>query len=341
MRTDSFLEQLDELPPGLTELGARELHTRLSGPTLIHLPGRREPALFVSVLLHGNEDTGWEALRRLLARYQSQGLPRSLSLLIGNVEAARFGKRRLDHQPDYNRLWNGTGDGPEQRMAQEVLATMRQRGVFASVDVHNNTGRNPHYGCINRIDYRFMHLAALFARTCVYFINPDSVQSIAFAELCPAVTIECGQAGQARGIEHAMEFLDACLHLTELPTHPVAPGDLDVFHTVGIVKIPDSCLFDVGTGEHDLCLYEGLEELNFRELPVGTALGRVRNGTRLPLQVFDERGIDVAERFFVLEGGELCTRMPVVPSMITVDPQAIRQDCLCYVMERYPLPSPR
>ncbi|HBC41553.1 MAG TPA: peptidase M14, partial [Pseudanabaena sp.] len=37
-------------------------------------------------------------------------------------------------------------------MAQQVIAEMRSRGVFASIDVHNNTGRNPHYGFITHLE---------------------------------------------------------------------------------------------------------------------------------------------------------------------------------------------
>jgi len=116
-------------------------------------------------------------------------------------------------------------------------------GLFASVDVHNNTGLNPHYACVNRVDDRFFQLATLFGRTVVYFIRPRGVQSMALAELCPAVTLECGQVGQSLGVAHATDFLDACLHLAEIPDHPVAAHDMDLFHTVAVVRIPDGVPF--------------------------------------------------------------------------------------------------
>ena len=92
------LHVLDRLPKGLLELDAYMLHTRLPGPTLIHLPGRRERPLFVSVLLHGNETSGWDAMREVLTAYGDRELPRALSLFIGNVEAASAGRRHLDHR---------------------------------------------------------------------------------------------------------------------------------------------------------------------------------------------------------------------------------------------------
>jgi succinylglutamate desuccinylase len=295
----------------------------------------------VSVLLHGNETTGFFALQSLLKSYQDSLLPRALSIFVGNVVAARDGLRRLAGQPDYNRVWPGSqyNDCAEQRMMAEVLELMRERRPFASVDVHNNTGINPHYACINRIDHRFMHLASLFSRTLVYFIRPAGVQSMAFAELCPAVTVECGKVGQKAGMEHAQEFLDACLHLSEIPEHRVAAHDVDLFHTVATVRVPRTYSFGFGDQQADICFVDDLDRLNFRELAAGTTLAQLDGVDDLPLTAIDERGDEVADRYFAVEGDMLRTTRSVMPSMFTLDERIIRQDCLGYLMERYPLPS--
>ena len=91
---------LDHLPEGLLDTPATGLAALLGGPTLIHLNGHRDPPLFISVLLHGNEVSGWNGVRRLLA--ENRTLARSLMLFIGNVDAAAAGVRTLDHQQDYN-----------------------------------------------------------------------------------------------------------------------------------------------------------------------------------------------------------------------------------------------
>lgn len=327
-----LLNVYEGLPAGLLERDARRLHERLPGPSLIHLPGRREPPLFVSVLLHGNEDTGWEAVRRVLLRYRGMELPRALSIFIGNVRAAERGVRHLPGQPDFNRIWRG-GTRPEHQLAQQVLAAMRERGLFASVDVHNNTGMNPHYGCINRLEDRYLHLAALFSRTVVYFIRPEEVQSMAFAELCPAVTVECGQPGHEHSEAHAADYLEACLQLAEIPDHPVAAGDLDLFHTVAVVKVPESRSVALGSPGADLSLLPDIDRLNFNELPAGTPLGTV-SGSTLPLEVRNEAGEDVGAEYFAVEDGELRITRPAMPSMLTRDIDVIRSDCLCYLMER-------
>ena len=66
-----MLKQLDHIPPGLLDLEATQLQAVLGGPTLIHLEGRRQEPLLVTVLMHGNETTGWEAVRILLRPYAS------------------------------------------------------------------------------------------------------------------------------------------------------------------------------------------------------------------------------------------------------------------------------
>ncbi len=333
-----MLNLLPELPTGLLQLPASRLHTLLPGPSLIHLPGRQPAPLFVSVLLHGNEDTGWEALRALLQRYRDRQLPRALSCFIGNVGAAATGCRHLPGQADFNRIWDG-GSGEEQRMAARVLEEMRRRGVFASIDIHNNTGRNPHYACVNRTDPGWLNLAALFSRTVVYFTRPSSVLSLAMARLCPSVTLECGQVGDANGIVHALDYLETCLRLRQLPTRALTPVDIDLFHTDAVVKLRQDVDFGFGPGHHDLQLASGLEHYNFRVLPAGTRIGTCNDDRGLPLEVFDVTGRAVADRYLRLEDRQILTRTELVPAMLTRDQTVIRQDCLCYLMQRYPCPA--
>jgi len=336
------LKQFDSLPPGLLDIPVEALHTLVPEPALFHLPGKRPETLFVSVLLHGNESTGFLAVQQLLRKYQGQSLPRGLTLFFGNTQAARHNLRRLDGQPDFNRIWPGSGltPSPETAWAAQICETMSRRGVFASVDVHNNTGRNPHYACINKLEREFLHLGALFGRLLVYFTHPKGIQSGAFAEFCPAVTLECGRPGQPHGTEHALEFLDSCLHLREFPAHPVARQDVDLYHTVAQVCIAEDASFSFTERSADLLLDRGLERLNFTEIAAGTAFGRT-SAARLPVVARDNAGLPVTERFFEIRDGQLTLKRPTMPSMLTLDERVIRQDCLCYLMERLPLDGER
>lgn len=337
---NELLRELDELPLSLLETEASGLHEVLGGPTLFHLRGRREPPLFVSVLMHGNETTGWDAVRNVLRGYlQADGfdLPRSLSLFVGNTAAAQAGVRHLPEQPDFNRIWPGSDSAgtAEHELMRQVMDRMADREIFASVDVHNNTGLNPHYACVNVLEHQSLHLAALFGRTVVYFVRPRGVASMAMAALGPSVTLECGKVGHAHGIEHATEYLHACLQLSEIPTHPVPSHDIDLYHTVAIVRVPSAHDFAFGAERAAIRFPRDLDAMNFRELPVGTLIAECDSTLLQPLEVRDEQDRDVAERYFVVEDGCLLTRVPMMPSMLTCDPTVIRQDCLCYLMERY------
>lgn len=335
------LHIVEALPEGLLDADARTLHRILPGPTLVHLPGRRPEPLFVSALLHGNEDVGLLAVQRLLRAYAVRELPRALSVFIGNVAAARDNVRRLDGQPDYNRIWPGSDVArtPEHAIMEAVVDEMRARRVFASVDLHNNTGLNPHYACVTRLWHPDLQLAAMFGRTVVYFRRPLGVQTMAFAELCPSVTCECGKTGDESGIAHAEDFLEACLHLAEAPVHAVRPGDVHLFHTVATVRVPSTTTFAFGTSPAALVLGEDLEWFNFRELPAGTVFARCNGEPQQYLEVRNEAGEEVGEEFFERDGEHIRLRRPVMPSMLTRDARIIRQDCLCYFMERCPLPG--
>jgi len=328
--------QLDYLPEGLLAASSTTLHTILPQPTLIHLEGKHPDPLFVSVLLHGNEPTGFMAVQLLLKKYQNRELPRSLSLFFGNITAARHDLRRLDDQPDYNRIWPGTdlADCPVTEMAKAIVELMKTRQVFASVDIHNNTGLNPHYACINQLNNHNLQLASLFGRLIVYFIRPKGVQSAAFATICPAVTLECGRPGQQHGVEHALEFLNSCLHLSELPQHPILPQDIDLFHTVAQVKIDEKVNFSFNQTDADLLLNHDLERMNFTEIPPGTVLGTSKINGHMPLIAKDEFGNIVTDDFFSVQNGGLQINRHTMPSMLTLDERVIRQDCLCYLMER-------
>jgi hypothetical protein len=177
-------------------------------------------------------------------------------------------------------------------------------------------------------------LASLFGRLIVYFIRPKGVQSAAFAQICPEVTLECGRPGQQHGVELAFEYLDSCLHLLELPQHHILPQNIDLFHTVAQVKIDDALNFSFNQVDADLLLNADLERMNFTEVSPGTVLGTSKNNSNMPLIAKDEYGNDVTDNFFSFQNGELQINRLTMPSMLTLDEHVIRQDCFCYLMER-------
>lgn len=321
------------IPDGLLDLPAADLHRLLPGPTLLHLRGRRRPPLFTAVLQHGNETVGWEAVRHLLSGYRGD-LPRDWLVFIGNVAAARHGFRRLDDQPDYNRCWPGTphADEPVSQLLDGLTERMRRRGIFASVDVHNNSGRNPHYAVVNALRPATLNLAALFSRTALFFTIPNGVQSAAFETFCPAVTVECGMIGNEAGVDHAAWFLDACLHLEHLPENPPRHGDLSIYETTARLTVAPETSFGFDDPTALLNLAPDLDALNFHELPPGTRLADVSGMQESPVRAHDLAGTDVTSRYLAVRDSELVTARVLTPAMLTRDTRVIRQDCLGYVM---------
>jgi len=335
------LDEINEVPEGLLEIEeASQLHRVMPHPTLLYLEGKRKEPLFVTVLLHGNEDTGLLAIQKILGKYRERKLPRSLIVFFGNIYAAKEGLRRLEGQPDYNRVWPGgeETDTPEGRLIARVVEKVNAHKPFASIDIHNNTGKNPHYGCINSLEHDFLYLASLFGRTVVFFETPRGVQSLAMAEHCPAITIECGKPHLQKGTDHAAEFVDSLLHLAAFPDHPVQnEKELDVCHTVAKVVIPEAYSFSYTDGNADIVLLPELEEDNFSMLEEGTPFASVRPGSGARFAAFDDENVDRFDDLFVIENDEIRLRKRLMPSMITLDERVIRQDCFCYLMERIDL----
>ena len=331
------LLELDHIPAGLLERPASALHHDLDGPALIHLEGKNPQPLFVSVLQHGNEVTGWEAIRRLLkSHYEFDQLPRSLSILIGNTAAAKHHLRRLDDQLDYNRCWPGGkhDDSDIGKLFQQVTQRMRSLAPIAAIDIHNNTGLNPHYAAINRIRPEFLRLASYFSSKVVFFTIPAGTLSLAFSKFCPSTTLECGQAGEIHGTDHSIGFLETCMHLNDLPTTPMDAEDVHLFHMVATVRVHDEALFGFGHVPAEIAFRENLDVLNFQELPTGISLGDVNGGPSRPLQATDIDGIDVTDHYFKFDRQQIETVREIMPSMLTLDRRVIQQDCLCYLMER-------
>lgn len=331
----SDLAILDALPEGFLDCTARDLHLLLPGATLIELAGTGEPPLFVSILLHGNEDSGLVAVQRVLGKYRYRPVPRSLMLLVGNVEAARLGLRRLDGQPDYNRIWPGApqDDGTaETRIMAEVHARVLARAAVAAIDLHNNTGRNPHYAVVCNLDPVTLGLAALFSSRAVCFRGVPGTQTASFTGLIPAITAECGQPGVPANVEAAAHLVEAALNLDELPCSANDSASLDLYHTLGVVRVREDVSFAFGDCDADVRFDPAIDENNFKDLKPGTVLGETSHG--MPLQMINEAGRDVTKDYFVVNGGSLRLRKQAVPAMFTTDQRIVRQDCLCYLMER-------
>ena len=337
--TDMDLHIIDEIPDGLLEMSTAELHQVLPGPTLLRIAGGKEPPFFICTLLHGDEPTGFLAVQQLLKRYirKEQSLPRSIWLFLGNTLAAREQVRYLPDQPDFNRIWTG-GTRPEHRMVEQLLNLLKSNKPFAGVDIHNTSGKNPHYACVNKLDRPFINLGNLFSPMIVYFTRPEEVISRALADFCPAITVESGQAQDPFGVDHVLDFLDQCLNLKTVSENTNGTRDPRVYHSIARIEVPRDCRIGFGEScrDTDFNFIENLESMNFVEQAEHTLIGW-RCNPKSRLIVVDEQGKDVAKNFISYENEEIRLMRSVVPSMLTTYAPNILGDCLGYLMQRYTL----
>jgi succinylglutamate desuccinylase len=322
------------LPAVLSDLESTGVREAFTTPTIIELEGRRKDPLFVSFLLHGNETTSFYVLKKLQAYLQTHPLQRSLILFVGNVYAAEAGVRFLEGQSDYNRVWL-PGSTAEHDLAKRVLDHVSKgRKLFASVDIHNNTGKNPFYACINHLEDSSIYLGSLFSKTLVFFQNPDSAQSVVFSKICPSVTLECGQSGQQEGIEKAFQYLLDVIHLESLE-HPSFKQEPQIFETVGRILLKEmiNYSFDFSETDDPLQFAEDFESLNFGFIEAGSSFAKYQ-GQEPPFHVLNDNNQDVFEEYFAIYEGHLRVKKDFVPSMLTQNKDVIRQDCLGYIMRK-------
>ncbi len=327
-------DRLQGLPDGFFDIETANIRSLFPNPTLINLEGADPNHLFVSILLHGNEYTGLKVMQRILAE-QVDNLPRSILLFIGNVRAAEANLRFLPDQVDYNRCWPGTllEPGPTAQMMRHVIEIAHGYPLFAAVDIHNNTGKNPHYACITDPRAENQNLAAMFNRVATVF-HHKGVSTMAFDGICPAVTLECGLPGEPDGIEHACRFMQTLLTLESLSTSFPPREKLHLVESHLSMEIPEQISFDFDLdADADLCFEPDIESRNFTLVNPQQVFGYTR--VERPVLITDTNGHDVTDEIIRVENGKIYLNNTMMPAMITRDKLVVRQDCLCHLMQDY------
>lgn len=324
------LNYFENISPNFLNIKFDNIWELYDSPSLIHIKGRDEEAIFISILLHGNETSGLLAVQNILKKIKE--LPRSIYLFIGNVAAARNNVRYLKGQEDYNRIWM-EGDGPEFKIAAELLNILSNKKLFCAVDIHNNNGKNPFYACINRKDQSFYQLAGAFSEKMVYFETPKGTLSMAMANFCPSVTLECGPVGDLEGIDKCQNYLERLL-FTEAIEHLADTENYKVYEVNAKMLVPNEIEIVIGNRvlESCLCLPKELESWNFLNKEKGSLFAY--NGSEsFTLDVLNVKGENVVDQYFSLNSGIISFKKNCIPSMLTSSPSIIKQDCLGYLME--------
>ena len=301
-----------DLPPVLADLPATALADQLGGPTLFDLRKPDQPPLFVSVLLHGNEVSGWDAVRALFAEITDA----STLLFLGNLEAAAHGVRALPGRADFNRVWE-QGESVEAAVAAEVTAYVKAANPRMALDIHNTTGENPPYAVISRLDPETLAFAGAFSTRALLATQPHGFQTRRFAQFCTAMTIEVGTPEDPSSTTRATGFLAALLADNAPPNGARVPESLSLYETAARVTLADGTVLD-----------PDMQRFNFRTVPAGTAL--TRSGS-LHATAADDR--DLGPEYFGTNNGLAVLKRPTMLAMYTGEEEAARRDCLCYFLE--------
>lgn len=328
------LKIIDHIPEGFLDIKPREITKIISSPTLLHLKGEKDQPFFISIILHGNEYSGLIILQKILKKYRNTVLPRSLIIFIGNPKACAQGVRHLKDQHDLNRIWK-SGSPYEEFLTKPVLEYAKNRKVQAAIDIHNNTGRNPVYACINKKEEECVKLAQTFSKNIVYFTKPDSVLSIALSNICPAIVIECGLPGHTQGIAAGTHFIESILDKEEKWKKNKIKS-FPVYHTFATLRIaPEATICfhpQPSLKEKHMCFIDHLDELNFQQLKPGTFLGKISDPTQLKL--IDKNSSNIFNQFFSIRENSLTVKSSFIPGMLTKNIQIAKSDCLGYIMKK-------
>lgn len=306
---------------------------------ILEIKGQLDPPLFISILQHGNEHTGYTALKDFLKKnLNRQGLlPRGIHLFLGNLEAAAAGLRRLPQGLDYNRLWGEQdGRGDTYHLIQAVKDYILTKPHLAAIDIHNNTGRNPPYGCISHSRMENQLLASRFASRCLYFEEPSTAQTPSLQGELPAITLECGQSNEPYGLAavarllaslmkpepffHNGPFVSACVYYKNVARILLAEGA-----RVGFSDINHP------PQHHDVIFPDHFEEFNFQYLPRHFPLARLgaKGAGCLTGEVY-EPGLG---ELLYEQDGMVRLNSPLIPIMLTTDPVILSQDCVGYFLK--------
>ncbi|MGH3443029.1 MAG: hypothetical protein ACRDUY_13495 [Nitriliruptorales bacterium] len=332
----AFNRFADGLPDRLLDLDDVALLEELAAPTLVRVPGTGdERPRAIACLLHGDEDTGYRAVLKVLRR--SRTYPFDLFAVIGNVRAALadggFRHRFLDDQEDFNRVWGREPTTPQRLAADGMLAELREAKVGALVDVHNNSGTNPYYAIVTELREEPINLATLFTTTLLHWELGNGTMMEALGDLCPAIAVECGLPGRRDSLAFAVDGLRRFLGAPP-SSETTLERDYDLYGDMRKVMVRPGVRFafggEVGDGV-DFVVDQDADAHNFRPVPAGHVLGRVAPGTPTPLLVEGPAHEDITADHVAVVGDTVVLTRPTTPVMMTRTADAARKDCLFYL----------
>ena len=312
----------NEIDPDLLECETTQLADHLDSPTLFELSNGQKNPLFISTLLHGNETSGWNALRRLLR----SGVECPLVVFLGNIAAAKYGNRSMANGKDFNRIWANDGS-PEAEIANQVVDYIAAREPWFALDIHNNSGPNPHYSVITNLESTTLDAASGFSDRAIYATQPHGVISRRTQSICPSLAIEVGISSDPKSIERAFGYLRLLTKDSRIPERASAP--LKLYRSRYRVEIKHSNPDNLDGFPH---LSESLDRSNFQTVHLGNTFATVADKS-WTFQVRDDSAANRTPEFLVQVDSKIKLKRDVIISMYTRNARIALEDCVCYFLE--------
>ena len=300
----------------LLQVEASDLHRFLTGPTVFDLRRNGVQPFFVSTLLHGNETSGWDAVRRFITDTSDA----SIVLFIGNVRAAAQAMRHLPDEVDFNRIWR------QQPWRDDLNDLLERYQPWCGIDIHNNSGPNPHYSVITDQHESTLALASIFSNRVIFTHHTLDILAHAISPHCPSLTVETGTVDDLQSAQRAYDLLT---RLNEIRRVPMSPKhELEAYETIGIVKVEH----ENGSLENFPQFDERLKESSFSTLAAGSPfVNCLPSGWRV--SVLDPaHSLDLTDEFFEFRERRAYLKREIVMSMFTHTPILALQDCVCYFL---------
>ena len=265
-----FDELLGESPEDFLEA--------LGGPCWIVVKGTGSgKPRAITTLLHGNEPSGFRAMRHWLASDPQP--PVDIHVCVASVDAARtspvFTWRERKGGRDLNRAFRAPYEGPEGKLAKEILDRLLELDPEALVDLHNTSGSGPAFGLAAVVDDQHKRLSSFFSESMVRMGSALGTLVEATVDKFPSLIVECGGVPDSESDTTALRGIQAFAEAESLWAGP--PSQAAEFYEKPIrIKIREGLrlVYSGAKAEDaDLTLRDDIDRLNHGLTDVGELLG--------------------------------------------------------------------
>lgn len=332
-------------------------------PFVVRFPSRSnqlQPQL-ITTLLHGNETSGIEALRRLIANPPTPLY--DTYILVASVHAASteptFFHRMLPNMPDLNRCFHPQkleqisatltsdfdniatpADGYDQYSEPELLAFRIWRFINQLkprwlIDMHNTSGASPAFTVVRHLSDEHAILCQQFSP----FIIRSSINMGALFELptpFPCITVECGGTGDELANQTAFTGIHRLMMAPLSDLQEDSEPAIILTDPIRLeIKASSSITLTYGNQAKngaDITLLEDIDRFNFASWEPGQSLGWATESGFSALTAVDEKGRERIDEILELKHSSLQCKTRLHLFMITNRVDIALSDCLLYAV---------